>query len=114
MHPGSPFRLGSAGQTILEFTLSSGLLVLVIAGGGWLFQASWNRLQCARITFESGHASLMGERGPPPQGHPLPATLKTQEDPHRVISISRCGSGDQERLSFETLESIQKRRAHGL
>lgn len=101
----------AAGQAILELTLSSGVITLAIFGSGWLLRASWDRLQCARLTFERAHAALLAEPGvrysKQAPGHPL----QIWEKPDQVVAFSQCGS-TREHLAFEKLESIQKRRNH--
>jgi hypothetical protein len=99
-------KSSSSGQAILELTLSSGIITLVIFGSGWILRASWDRLQCARLTFERAHAALLAE---PTQK----ISRNLWVEPERVVALSHCGSAT-EHLAFEKLESIQKRRSHGI
>ncbi len=46
-----------SGQVLLEFALSSGLLLLTLVGSGWVLRAQWQRTRCAVLTFERTHAA---------------------------------------------------------
>jgi hypothetical protein len=75
------------GQTLIEFLLSSGLVVVVLAGAGWLLRVHWERSKCVYIVFEKTHARLNGVSRPTLQGPPVRLT----ESPDHVTGEATCG-----------------------
>ncbi len=78
-----------SGQTILEFMLTSGLLIFAVSGAGWLMKLHWERSKCVYIVFEKTHARLNGVERPTVVGPPVSLT----ETPSEVIGEAACGPG---------------------
>lgn len=77
------------GQVTLEVILSTGLLMLVLTGAGWVLKLEWDRARCAYLVFESAHARLTGRAGP------RAVDIEIYETPEAVSSVGRCGSSQQ-------------------
>ena len=88
----------SEGQTLIEFVFSSALVVLTVAGAGFLFKAEWQRAKCAYVVFEKTHAKVVGSGDPVPG---VPVTFEETED--GVSGSALCGRA-QERVSLPKLE----------
>ena len=79
-----------SGQSVIEFLLSSGLLILVLAGSGWLLKLHWERSKCAYLVFEKTHARLNGVQRPTLASD---LTVAISESPTGVTGESLCAPG---------------------
>ncbi len=76
------------GQTVLELTLSMGLVLITLTGAGWLLKAYWERTRCAYLVFEIAHARLVGRVLP----GPIQVKISMGEDARSVHGEGLCGS----------------------
>lgn len=91
-----------SGQALLEFLVVLMLcLVGLIAGGGRLIHAQWNRFLCGYSAFEQTRAELEGS---PQKTSPFLYRVKIQETATSVRGTAHCG-GTQESVELLKLEA---------
>jgi hypothetical protein len=52
-----------AGQALVEFSLATGIGVLLVFGVGKLLHSAWIQTGCAHLAFEATHARVTGRLG---------------------------------------------------
>ena len=90
--------INSQGQALVELLLSSTLVMLCIAGSGWLFKLEWDRARCAYVVFEKTHAKVVGASDPEPR-----VFVALEESEAGVSGSARCGQAREE-VSLPHLE----------
>ena len=103
---------GPDGQVLLELTATASLLLVLVAGAGWVLKASWDRGRCAYIVFESTRREL-SEPGRSRSSMLLlqrsPVSLEWHETADELRGRGRCGN-QEEQVGFRKLESLREWR----
>jgi hypothetical protein len=89
-----------SGQTVTEFLLSSGLVLITLVGAGWMLHVEWHRAKCAYLVFQSAHTRLVGSIAL------TSSVVKITEDDQGVNAEAECGKAS-ETVHLNKLEAIQ-------
>ncbi|MBI4925302.1 MAG: pilus assembly protein [Bdellovibrio sp.] len=87
------------GQTLLEFAISTMLLLPLLFGTFYFCKKAWNKFQCIYYAFESTHAKLIGEKNVYSR---VPITFS--QTSRELFGETQCGN-IKEKVHLRKLES---------
>jgi len=96
-------QIGSDGQTILEFTISTSLVAALLLGCAGLFREQWVRVRCAHEVFEATHEARRRSAGSRSR---LPYGITITDTGGSIRGETRCGKS-REIVDLPKLETAR-------